>query len=60
VIVALVAAVVFTFNPALTRAAQRQPNIVLIIADDMGYRDIGAFGQDKIRTPNIDRLATEG
>ncbi|HEV2294315.1 MAG TPA: arylsulfatase [Tepidisphaeraceae bacterium] len=41
-------------------AAPRRPNIVLIVADDLGYRDIGAFGQDKIRTPNIDRLAGEG
>lgn len=38
----------------------RRPNIVLIVADDLGYRDIGAFGQDKIRTPHIDKLAAEG
>lgn len=41
-------------------AESRRPNIVFIIADDLGYRDVGAFGQDKIRTPNIDRLAAEG
>src|SRR5215213_9077302 len=46
---------------SITSAAEpRRPNIVLIIADDMGYKDVGAFGQDKIRTPNIDRLASEG
>jgi arylsulfatase A-like enzyme len=39
---------------------QRRPNIVLIIADDLGYRDVGAFGQDKIRTPNIDQFAADG
>ncbi|MBD3175666.1 MAG: sulfatase-like hydrolase/transferase [Armatimonadia bacterium] len=39
--------------------AQR-PNIVLIMADDLGYRELGCFGQDKIRTPNLDRLAAEG
>src|SRR5687767_10727354 len=41
-------------------AAPRKPNVVFIIADDMGYRDVGAFGQDKIRTPNLDKLAAEG
>src|SRR5438876_5876523 len=41
------------------RAADR-PNIVFLIADDLGYGDIGAFGQTKIRTPNIDQLAKEG
>lgn len=40
--------------------AGRLPNIVFIMADDMGYGDVGAFGQTKIRTPHIDQLATEG
>src|SRR3954451_17296181 len=38
----------------------RKPNIVFILADDLGYGDIGAFGQKKIRTPNLDRMAAEG
>ncbi len=38
----------------------RPPNIVYIMADDLGYSDIGPFGQKKIRTPNLDRLAAEG
>lgn len=37
-----------------------RPNVVFILADDLGYGDVGCYGQDKIRTPNIDRLATEG
>ena len=37
-----------------------KPNIVLILADDMGYGDIGAFGNDAVQTPNLDRLASEG
>ena len=41
-------------------ANQRVPNIILIIADDLGYRELGCFGQQKISTPNLDRLATEG
>ncbi len=41
-------------------AAERKPNIVLLIADDLGYGDVGCYGQTKIRTPNIDRIAAEG
>ena len=37
-----------------------KPNIIFILADDLGYGDIGAFGQRKIRTPNLDRMAAEG
>ncbi len=38
----------------------RKPNIVLIVADDLGYGELGCYGQQRIRTPNIDRLAGEG
>ena len=38
----------------------KRPNVVLIIADDMAWDDCGAFGNPKIRTPNIDRLARDG
>jgi arylsulfatase len=37
-----------------------KPNVVIILADDLGYGDVGCFGNKKIRTPNIDRLAAEG
>jgi len=40
--------------------AARKPNIIFILADDLGYNEVGAYGQKKIRTPNIDRLAQEG
>ncbi len=36
------------------------PNIVFIMADDLGYGELGSYGQEKIRTPNLDRLAAEG
>src|SRR5205814_8591917 len=36
------------------------PNVVIILADDMGYGDLGSFGATRIKTPNLDRLASEG
>lgn len=36
------------------------PNIVFVMADDLGYNHLGCYGQEKIRTPHIDRLASEG
>ncbi|MHC4301712.1 MAG: sulfatase-like hydrolase/transferase, partial [Planctomycetota bacterium] len=38
----------------------KRPNIIFIMADDMGYGDLGCYRQKQIRTPNIDRLADEG
>ncbi len=46
-------------DPATSDPGPRRPNILLIIADDLGYTDIGAFGSE-IRTPNIDALASTG
>src|SRR5919106_6971682 len=43
-----------------TAAARRQPNFVIIYADDLGYGDLSAYGARAIKTPNIDRLAREG
>lgn len=42
------------------RAADRPPNVVVILTDDMGYADVGPFGASEIPTPHIDRLAAEG
>lgn len=41
-------------------AAETKPNIVFILADDLGYGDLSCYGQEKFATPNIDRLASEG
>ena len=38
---------------------QRQPNFLVILADDLGFSDVGAFGSE-IRTPNLDKLAGSG
>ncbi len=45
---------------SLASAAAPKPNLIYIMADDLGYGDIGPFGQKKIRTPHLDRLAAEG
>ena len=44
----------------LKTSAAKRPNIIFIMADDLGYADLGCYGQKKIKTPNIDRLAKEG
>ncbi len=41
-------------------AANKPPNIILVLADDLGWQELGCYGQKKIRTPHIDRMATEG
>lgn len=41
-------------------AAKQPRNVVFILADDLGYGELGSYGQEKIRTPNLDQLAREG
>ncbi len=36
------------------------PNILLIVSDDQGYRDLGCYGSTEVKTPNLDQLAAEG
>ena len=40
--------------------AQEKPNVVILVADDLGWADVGYHGEDVIRTPSLDRLAEEG
>lgn len=55
----ILAGIVAMFATSLS-AADHRPNIIYIMADDLGYGDLSCFGQTKFKTPNIDRLAAEG
>lgn len=46
--------------PGVPRAQAAKPNIIFIMADDLGFADVSCYGQRDYTTPNIDRLATEG
>jgi arylsulfatase A-like enzyme len=63
-IIAVAAAAAVTLGAAQRGAPERvpatPPNIVFILADDLGYGDTGPYGQRRIRTPRLDRLASEG
>ena len=47
-------------EPKAEKGRPKPPNILMILADDLGYGDLGCFGQERIQTPNLDRMAREG
>ena len=47
-------------NELLFQSKQSPPNIIFIMADDMGYRGLGCYGAKQIPTPNCDKMAQEG
>ena len=50
----------FMQAPAARQRAERPPNIVLIVADDLGKYEVSAYGVDHISTPHIDQIGAEG
>jgi arylsulfatase A-like enzyme len=53
-------AVAFLAAHHLSAQSQRLPNIVYILADDLGYGDLGCYGQQRVQTPRLDQMAAEG
>ena len=49
-----------TWSWAAEQSSAKRPNVVFILADDMGYMDLSCYGSDLYRTPNIDRMASQG
>lgn len=60
IIIAMFSSALPAFAQASTAPARSRPNIIYIMADDLGYGELGCYGQSKIKTPNIDRLADQG
>ncbi len=56
----LLAIGIFYIGATISLFAAEKPNIVFILADDLGYGDLSSYGATKVETPNIDRLAKEG
>ena len=44
----------------MNRESDRKTNFLIILTDDLGYGDLGCFGNQTIKTPNLDRLASQG
>ncbi len=52
--------ILFGFTPVCLSQSTEKVNIIIFLADDLGYGDLGSYGQKLIPTPNLDRMATEG
>ena len=56
----LIVAAIVAGSTITSAADSRPPNVIFIIADDLGYGELGCYGQKKIRTPHLDQMAADG
>ncbi len=57
---ALILSLILSATADVSAAPTDKPNVILIIADDLSWGDLGCYGQQKILTPNLDRMAKQG
>ena len=55
-----IAALALRSTAGMGQSSNKKPNIIFIMADDLGYKELGCYGQQKIKTPNVDKIAAEG
>ncbi|MFA7473254.1 MAG: sulfatase-like hydrolase/transferase, partial [Spirosomataceae bacterium] len=56
----LLTIITYTTSPVISQTVEQRPNIIFIMADDLGIGDLGCYGQEKIQTPHLDALARSG
>ena len=52
--------ILVTSGASAVASKEKLPNVVIIIADDLGYGDLGCFGNSTLQTPHLDKLAAQG
>jgi arylsulfatase A-like enzyme len=60
VFVAFMGMISLSVNAQTVKSKNKKPNIIFILADDLGFAEIGSYGSDNYKTPNIDKLASQG